>query len=464
MMAQDAAAKDRLREYLRQLPADARAKLASRFEGAQNDSLDGAIANFVLRELKACDSPSIQDADIPPVDPAHHLFKFLDPFLTDRGKGASSPGRFDRKALPTIWRLIASDLLPEEASAFANDLAKAEHEGQFGKSDSLCRKFQARIADALGAALSGDGPAGRQISRLGPEFTHDLTSLRALFKNREALDALQTRLPSLVKNLNADQAAAILRALNVPSLQSPILLPFALTLVVARLEIPLHLVRIAIVAAESDDVSKIVATPYGIAIAIALDALRSDVDQLRENLHRGLVTDIRLQLKRIHDGIRGLRTELDIRADTPYGRQLSSVRSEISGFIQSELESATGRVRRLLRAPREGEAPARIDDIDVKETAQLVELVKICRDYAGELALNEVSLRTYSDLHKYLETASNALVDRMRVVRPQEFDFLRQQLSALLQFCQIMFGPEYAATLGKAADVALHAERKSPRK
>ena len=47
--------------------------------------------------------------------------------------------------------------------------------------------------------------------------------------------------------------------------------------------------------------------------------------------------------------MRGLRTELDLRNDSAWGRQLASIRADISSALQSEIDSVPGRVRRLLR-------------------------------------------------------------------------------------------------------------------
>ena len=62
-----------------------------------------------------------------------------------------------------------------------------------------------------------------------------------------------------------------------------------------------------------------------------------------------------------------LRTELDLRNDSAWGRQLAAIRVDISNSLESEIESVPGRVRRLLRqradkdisADRQGRSAAR---------------------------------------------------------------------------------------------------------
>ena len=59
-------------------------------------------------------------------------------------------------------------------------------------------------------------------------------------------------------------------------------------------------------------------------------------------------------------------------------------------------------------------AGARLDEGEVDETAALIDFVAVCRTYASELAINEVTLRTYSDLQQYVEKSTEALVQSLR--------------------------------------------------
>ena len=69
--------------------------------------------------------------------------------------------------------------------------------------------------------------------------------------------------------------------------------------------------------------------------------------------------------------MRGLRTELDLRNDSAWGKQLASIRADISNSLQSEIDSVPGRVRRILRqrADKDISASAKIDASEVDETA-----------------------------------------------------------------------------------------------
>jgi hypothetical protein len=170
-------------------------------------------------------------------------------------------------------------------------------------------------------------------------------------------------------------------------------------------------------------------------------------------------------VKSLHDAVRDLRTELDFRSDSTWGRQLSAIRAEISNVLTSEIDSVPGRVRRLLRQRPEKDihAGTRLDVSEADETVALVNFVVVCRNYAGELAINEVSLRSFSDLQHYVEPATEALVESLRTKDARLRTFRQLQVDLAIRFCDVIFGHDYAALMSKAAEVALGDERKSAR-
>jgi hypothetical protein len=96
----------------------------------------------------------------------------------------------------------------------------------------------------------------------------------------------------------------------------------------------------------------------------------------------------------------------------------------------------------------------------VSETEALIGLVTACRGYAGELAISEVTQRTFSELQQCLDTGTHALLDSLRNATEGERPFRQAHLDAAVRFCAKVFGQEYASLLTKAAEVATHGERK----
>jgi hypothetical protein len=263
--------------------------------------------------------------------------------------------------------------------------------------------------------------------------------------------------------LSDSQIASITEALNVPSLQTPQVLPFALSLIMQRLVAPWQIIRLAIKMAASDDEIRVAATPYGIAVTIALHDLSFLAACLRTDIRRGQFDNVGEQLKILHDGVRGLRTELDLRNDSTWGKQLTSIRADISNSLQSEIDSVPGRVRRILRqrADKDISAAAKFDASEVEETAALIDFVAICRTYASELAINEVTLRTYSDLQHYVEQSTEGLVQSLRGGDTKARAYRQMQVQAAIRFGEVLFGKDYASLMSRAAENAVTDERKS---
>ena len=100
-----------------------------------------------------------------------------------------------------------------------------------------------------------------------------------------------------------------------------------------------------------------------------------------------------------------------------------------------------------------------LDADDVAETEALIEFVGTCRNFAGELALNEMTQRTYTELQQYLDSTTRALLDGLRHADAADRRFRQSQVDAAARFCGKVFGADYAATLGKAAEVTSAPER-----
>ena len=69
----------------------------------------------------------------------------------------------------------------------------------------------------------------------------------------------------------------------------------------------------------------------------------------------------------------------------------AAIRAEVSSLLKAEIEATPGFVRRLLRprATKDILSGSLLDSIDVNEAEMRVEFVGACRQYAGELAVND---------------------------------------------------------------------------
>jgi hypothetical protein len=458
---------ERLRDYLVQLPPQAQALLMREFERSIERGEDTTVATLVLEQLRKVVRGTEEEARPRTDDPARLLFRPLEQFLVE-GNQPVRPGQIRRASLLPVWQWLARDGAPDQAREFDAALARVRENGTASDLEIAVRKFQVAAADAIHkiAAPVPGGDQQRALARVGaPNVVEDLLPIGSILQAREALDTLNGRLPSFLRIFADAQIASVGAALNVPSLQTPQLLPFALSLVMQRLTAPWQIIRLAIKMAASDDEIRVAATPYGVAVTIALHDLSFLAASLRADIKRGHFDHVAEHLKILHDGVRGLRTELDLRNESTWGKQLTSIRADISNSLQSEIDSVPGRVRRLLRqrADKDISAVAKVDASDVDDTAALIDFVAVCRTYASELAINEVTLRTYSDLQQYVEKSTEALVQSLRGGDAKARAYRQMQVKAAIRFCDVLFGHDYALLMSRAAENALTGERKPSR-
>jgi len=453
---------ERLREYLGQLPPKAQALLMREFERAIERGEDATVANFVLEQLRMIVRSSSEDMTPRTDDPMRSVFRPLEPFLVENVPHIR-PGQIRRSSLAPIWMWLGREGAPDAVQAFEAVLAQATAMPDI---NAAVHKMQAAASEAIanvtGALSSGERQ--RTLGRLGaPSVVEDIAPIGAVLSASDVLDKLSAKLPGQIRVFADSHVASAMSALNQPVLQTPQVLPFAVSLVMQRLAAPWQIVRLGIMVAASDDEIRVASTPFGATVTMAIHDLSRVAAELRSDIKRGQFADTSNHLKTLHDGVRGLRTELDIRSDSAWGRQLAAIRSEISNSLQSEIDGVPGRVRRLLRQGPDKDVTTanRIDPVDVEETAALIDFVAMCRNYASELAINEVSLRAHTELQHYVEKATETLVESLRTSDQRVRAFRLMQMKAAIRFCEVMFGPDYASLMSKAAEMARPVERKA---
>ena len=459
---------ERLRDYLAQLPPQAQALLMREFERAIERGQDVAVANLVLEQLRKVLRAAEDDDEARPRsdDPARLLFQPLEQFLVE-SNFPLRPGQIRRSSLLPVWQWLVRDGAADAARAFEAAILEIRQGGSNAGLEVPTRRFQAVAAEAIAKVATPlpNEDTQRALARIGPpNVVEDLLSIGAVLRAREALEALGGRLPSQLRSFGDSQITSVTAALSALPLQTPQLLPFALSLIMQRLEAPWQIIRLAIKMAASDDEIRVAATPYGLAVSIALHDLSFLAACLRTDIRRGQLDNVGQQLKSLHDSARGLRTELDLRQDSAWGRQLASIRADISNSLQSEIDSVPGRVRRILRqrADKDIATAPKIDATEVEETAALIDFVAVCRTYAGELAINEVTLRTYSDLQHYVEQSTESLVQSLRGGDARSRSYRQMQVQAAIRFCEVLFGRDYASLMSRAAENAVVVEQRKP--
>jgi hypothetical protein len=457
---------ERLHEYLQQLPPAARAMLIEKLEGAGQSGEPIPGGEVLLKELRSVLRRSGEPAARgDTVD--RQFFRPVELFLTDDDPTHKLQGRIARASLRPLWTWICRDLVPSEASAYCGEMGRALAAADPATCERLTEAFQNLVIvdiRSMLAAMQADHKARRRMAgQIGtPNALEDVGNLATILSGRAAFALIASRLPGHIRNLADGQIEGVKTLLDTSVGAQGNLLPHALLLVMSRLAAPWQLIRLAIEAAESDDASRIAATPYAPAVTITLAEIDRMILELQADLRRGPGPAVNALIKSIHDAVRGVRSELAFTVDSPYGRRIASIRAEVSDVLNSEIESMYGRVRRLLRPKPASEAVrnAILSPSEVSETESLIEFVGVCRNYAGELAISEMTLRAYNDVQQYLDTTTQVLLNSLRGADAASRSFRQSQVDAAVRFCAKIFGSEYAALLIKAAGVAANGERK----
>lgn len=460
---------ERLRQFLRELSPGARSLLIGELERSVLRGEDVAGADLILQELRRILREQ-RDGALRIEDSAQLLFKPLEPFLVDDRGDHKHPGRVARSSLEALWNWIQRDLLPNDANDLAAGVSEAMLAGDQARTERLARIFQDRVAAAIEATYSAaeddEKIRRRTLQQIGtPRAGEELAALKCALKGRDVLASLSARLPLHIGNLANDQLEECKTLIENAAARDGELFLYALLTVMNRMTAPWQLIRLGVKAAGSDTAARVAETHYGVAVNIVLAELERMAADLRDDLRSGQGIAVGALLKTIHDSARGLRTELALPVDSTWGRALAAQRTQISDLLRAEIESMPSRVQRLLRPrpSREIRPDSVLDPNEVVEVEALVEFVGICRYFAGELAINEMTQRALTELRQYLDNGTHVLLESLRHAGEADRSFRQSQVDAAVRFCAKVFGREYAALLGKAAEVAGAAESKAAR-
>jgi hypothetical protein len=458
---------ERLRQYLREISPEARALLLRELERAALSGEQFPGLDLILGELRREQRDSNQSHERLEA-PDRRFFLPIEPFLVDEEIPEKITGRVVRSSLPRIWTWLERDLLPLETQVLLRETRATLTAGDTVRTDRLNHDFQTQSLTAIEktlAAVAGDGRSRQKlVSQLGGERVLEaLQEITSIFRVRGALKEISLRLPAEIKNL-ADAELDSVRALfELPALKRQDVFPYALVLLFSRLAAPIHLLRLAVASVETDSAKKIAETPFAFAIDLVVDEVTRVSNRLARDMRANAIADICVGIKRFHDLARGLVSEINMSDDTRWAKRLSQLRADTAGLLRSKIDGLPGQVRRLLRPhPKEEIAPGSVVDTHaVADVEASLEVLRACRMYAAEVAVSEITLRLSSELETCLDTATQALLDSVRNSSPEDRPFRLSQLDAAVRFSSKVFGRHYAELLSKAAEVALHSERRA---
>lgn len=446
-------ATERLRTYLAALPPRAQSLLMREFEREESGGDNAAVARFVLQELRRLTRHADENPQPRGDETLRLVFRPLEPFLIEGT--APRAGAIRRNMLLQAWQWLKRDAVAEPLQRLNAALEDTTDASRAADRAFAISDFQRAVAIAMSDAANAPADRiARVIGRIGPTITvEDVASMATLLRARDLFDALSRNLPRAVHDLSGPQLVAVQTALAVPTLQSPVLMPFALALTMKRLAEPWQIIRLATRSTGSDAEHRLLASPYAITIAMAIEHVDAVSARLRDDLKRGQLGSLAPQLATLHDGLRGICAEIDVRPDSAWGRRIAAIRAEVSRTLRTEFESIPMRVRRLLRqrVTADINQSTQLDTADIAQTTALIEFLAAGRHLASELAVNEITTRVWAELEQYVGATSDLLIAALRGCAPVTLDFRRQQVDAAIAFSHRLFGSDHAARMRRSA-------------
>jgi hypothetical protein len=342
-----------LKGYLRQLSPQTRTKLLAEIERLRQNGEDIPGGELLLSELRAesrQDGRALERLD----QPARHFFRALEPYLTDRPPERANPGQISRGSLPPIWDWIGRDLMASLVRSYLADMKQFIGTGSQHEIEQAVTVFQNKAVKYLEGVLKSSSGMEQARGRLvaygaAKAGVDDLLKMMRVLRGRDALAKFAEALPAKIDKLDGARLDKTRAALDGLATKSAEAVPFALTLVSARLVVPWQLIRVATKAVESKDAAAIAATPYALAIGMVLDQLEDRV----EVLYGALTAEHLPRAKELLAGIYDMEYQLGVRidfGDTPWGHQLDATMDRVETLLNTEMTTLPAGLRHVLKS------------------------------------------------------------------------------------------------------------------
>src|SRR3954471_17280149 len=140
--------KERLKQYLMELPAQARALLTTELERALMRGEEPPGASMILEALRG--EARETGRKMPRLGtPQRLFFAPLEPFLVDDSPERKHRGRISRSSLDPIWNWICRDLVARRAKAYIEQVELLLTADETNGAEQVARAFQDLVEQHL---------------------------------------------------------------------------------------------------------------------------------------------------------------------------------------------------------------------------------------------------------------------------------------------------------------------------
>ncbi len=439
------------------LSPDAVAMLVGATEKSRQDGNDDPVSKIILQ---AALNLSLKHGMKVPrlVEPSRLLFAPIDPFLIDFAAGPKQPARIERASLPIIWTWLERDLIPDDIAQLEAEIAKGNPADKAAIAEKLTAELRRNAAAAISAVFDNfqERPDERLrfASQLGSEQAlDDANDMVAIFAHTSALRQLNSKLPARIPSLDGKNLDSVVDALDALIDRDQQLRPFGLVLVMAKLQNPAEIIRVAKAAVNSDSSTKLESHPYREAIDLVLYEANTKAREAQDAL-RAMDGNVQIceLLHEYYTLAHGLNVEVEMSSASRWAKKVIKMRSGLSDRISGVIGDAPRQIKALLSYDKE--KSKEIPEHEIMFVENLLKLMIQCRKISSELALNEMLSRVRKDSEQYLNMMGDALVEKLRHSDLAARDPLIERLEIAERLTRVALGDEIADLLRRSAALA----------
>lgn len=342
---------ERLHNFLLQLTQQARGRLLIELERIKQGGEELLGSDVILADLYAEFRKNGKSQDSTD-HPRRYFFQPLEPFLINFAAERANSGQISRGSLVVIWEWIRLTLLPTMASEYSEGIRRALAADKPREARAAAAAFQTKISTYLAGTLaSSQGTeqvrAGLSLYTSSPATFGDLVKMGSVLRARDALAASCDALPQKINNFDDKAVAKVGELLNALQAKHPDALPFALSVLTARLKTPWQLIRLATKPANSKVAADVARTPYAIAVSMVLDYLDDKRFALHDALKRKQILIAKDILTEIYSVEYALRVRIDGLDQSVWGERLNTVMRAVTEMVDAEVQSVPKHLRNV---------------------------------------------------------------------------------------------------------------------
>src|SRR5579872_242586 len=337
---------DRIREYLSRLTPLARSSLLTEIERMQLYGEDVSAFAPILTALRS-EFRKSGEAGHRLGNPSRYFFRPLEVLFVDRPPEKANAGQISRGSLSAIWEWISHEMLPAMTRDYCEAMKKALVGCHLQEADQLANGFQTKVVKSLlGTLASSEGATSAAHGLAQYTSSHacmnDLKKIVGALQLREALAAFGEALPKRIDRLGGESLHKLLALLDALANKHPQGLPFALTIIMRRLEQPWQVALLAVHASHGKTAEDIAGTRYGIAVSMVLDHLDDRLLLLKQALRTVRIDAAKEILSEIYDIEDQLHDWIARLDESEWGRRLERFMATLAADLDAEYHTLPG--------------------------------------------------------------------------------------------------------------------------